>query len=143
MKILLPEPFDSMYHVLSTGIEETRSGRAGGRKRDYSGDLIPMLYVSFLARGLIALATGVWFGLMGLAANILPSVSLETASAIGLALGWTGALGMMSSLARHLGWWLMKKRESFLMRTRIVEPWRWDIVWQAAVAIALVLVITP
>lgn len=133
IKILL-RPFAFIYVVPLRGIEEIRSGKKMGHGRDYSGALIMLLYLSFSARGVLAFFTAAWFTLIAIVAAVSPTFPLERASFAGLVLGWTGALGMVTSLVRHLCWWLMRHHEPFLMRTRIVEPWRWDIVWQAIVA---------
>ncbi|GIG39547.1 hypothetical protein Cph01nite_13090 [Cellulomonas phragmiteti] len=54
----------------------------------------------------------------------------------GLALAWTAALGIATSVSRMAVERTLRRQVSFLMRTRLAEPRNGDIVWQAAVATA-------
>ena len=99
----------------------------------YRDALVPLLALAAMARMVIGLATALWFAGVFVVAEATQSVLGRWVDVVGLSLGWTAALGMLASLLRMGIAWLFRHREDLLLRVRIVEPGRWDLVWQAVI----------
>lgn len=122
------------YGVLLVDLENIRRGRGKLKPTDYAGTAYHLAMLSAAARGTLGLATAAWFVLLILVSLLFAGVWDTWLVEFGLALGWTAALGVLVSLLRMGAARLLERRVGFLMRSRIAEPWRWDIVWQAVVA---------
>ena len=127
-------PIVALYAALLVSIEDIRRGRGKLKPTDYPGTAYHVAMLSAAARGTLGLATAAWFILLVLASLLFADVWETWLVVAGLALGWTAALGVLASLARMGVARLLGRRVGFLMRSRIAEPWRWDIVWQAVSA---------
>ena len=134
MRRLLWRPLFLIYETLAESMVEARAHPAGVRQgASYRDALVPLLALAAMARMVIGLATALWFAGVFVVAEATQSVLGRWVDVVGLSLGWTAALGMLASLLRMGIAWLFRHREDLLLRVRIVEPGRWDLVWQAVI----------
>lgn len=138
VRLSLWRPAAIIYGVLVENLVELRAGQKAspnGRAR-YDDILVPMLALAAAARAPVAILSVVCFGLSFVRSQVLGPGPQDWLDVAGLALGWSAALGMATSIARMGVQRVLRRRVRFLMRTRLAEPRNGDIVWQLAVGLA-------
>ena len=140
MRRLLWRPLFIIYETLAEAMAEARADPSAARLgASYRDALVPVLALAATARMVIGLATALWFAGVFVVAEATHSVLDPWVDVVGLSLGWTAALGMLASLVRMGIAWVLRHREDLLLRVRLVEPGRWDLVWQAVVGLCAAL----